>query len=100
MAVNVNDLYRRYTALEAEVKVANRNWRESAEKAVKALKQITDKDVETLSPIFPTLREVRGYTVEVLMADAHGECRRAQKLFSDMTHYLDQELKHFEDALC
>lgn len=100
MAVNINNLYKRFTALETETKINQRRYQEEAEKAVKALAQISDEAVQQLSREFPALLTVKSYTVEMLLENKHGERELLQRLYNDMTFALDKRLKHFEDSLC
>ena len=99
MEQSVAQLSSRLSKIETEYTVASRRRAEGANKAYKALMEISDTDVELLRAIVPELAIVKAYTEKDLMENLSGEVETVRKVAEDLRSYIEHRLAFYEEQL-
>ena len=97
---SLDELYSRYTSVEADIQYAKRERLAAVKSAVDALSSISGEDISRLSEIVPELAEVCTYTVSQLSENINGEYHKVCNVYNTLVRYLDWALKNYEDGIC
>lgn len=96
---SISALNRRLQALETESEIARRKCDEEAQRAVKALREISPDDVEMLSGIVPSIRLIVEYKESDLRQNKNGEIDTILSVMTRLREYLEARLAFYEDQL-
>lgn len=97
--VDVNDLYRRYTALKNECTRREIKRSEQVRSILTALQSITGDEVNLLATDVPMLAAIVTYTEDDLLNDPMA-IANIRSVYSEITHLMDDWLCHFEGEIC
>lgn len=96
---NIKDLNRRVNRIATEQEIQMRNARDSAVKIRRALDCLSEECLAELSPRFPQLNIIQGYTVDMLLENKHGERATVVEVAKQLEKYLDERLTELEEQL-
>ena len=99
MEQTVSQLSSRLSKIETEYTVASRRRAEGANKAYRALSEISDADVELVKAIVPEILVVKTYTEQDLVANLNGEVETVRRVADDLRNYIEHRLAFYEEQL-
>lgn len=99
MEQTVSQLSSRLSKVELEYTLAARKRAEGAGKALKALRDISDEDVELVKSVVPSLAVIRTYTEKDLIENLNGEVECVRRAAADLRDYVEHRLSFYEEQL-
>ena len=97
--ININELYKKFNSLDAEIRLNLRKREEESKKIETALNNISSEAVELLLPIVPDIAVIKSYTASEIAENKNNEIEKIKNVYDKLSSYISERLDYYEAEL-